>query len=173
MDRWCGIGTLAAMALDLIAELEALLEAFEGGGIEYALCGGLAVAVHGHPRATMDIDVLVRAEQLTPAIQVARGVGFDLPARKMMFGLRAGQPREIQRVSRLDPETNELMSLDLILVGPALEEVWDGRVIVAWRKRSVSIVSRAGLVAMKRLAGRPQDLADIAILEGTDDDDQE
>jgi hypothetical protein len=161
------------MALDLIAELEALLEAFEREGIEYALCGGLAVAVHGHPRATMDIDLLVRSEQLTSAIQVAQGVGFDLPARKMLFGLRAGKPREIQRVSKLDPETNESLSLDLLVVGPGLEEVWDGRVVVAWRKRNVSIVSRAGLVAMKRLAGRPQDLADIAILEGTDEDDQE
>jgi hypothetical protein len=161
------------MVLDLIAELEALLEAFERGGIEYALCGGLAVAVHGHPRATMDIDMLVRAGQLTPAIEVARGVGFDVPARKMLFGLRTDKPREMQRVSKLDPETNELLSLDLIVVGPGLEEVWNGRVIVAWRKRNVSIVSRAGLVAMKRLAGRPQDLADIAILEGTDEDDQE
>jgi hypothetical protein len=88
----------------------------------------------------------------------------DLAARKMMFGLRAGQPREIQRVSKLDPETNELMSLDLIVAGPGLEEVWDGRIVVAWRERSISIVSRAGLVAMKRLAGRPQDL---------DEDDQE
>lgn len=161
------------MAVDLIAELEAMLEAFERGGIDYALCGGLAVAVHGHPRATMDIDLLVRAEQLTSAIQVAREAGFDVPARKMRFGLRAGQPREMQRVSKLDPETNELLSLDLIVVGPSLEEVWNGRVVVAWRTRSISIVSRAGLVAMKRLAGRPQDLADIAILEGTDDDDQE
>lgn len=160
------------MVLDLIAELEALLETFERGGIDYALCGGLAVAVHGHPRATMDIDLLVRAEQLTSAIQVARGAGFDVPARKMMFGLRTGNPREMQRVSKLDPETNELLSLDLIVVGPGLEDVWNGRVVVAWRTRNVSIVSRAGLVAMKRLAGRPQDLADIAILEGTDDDDQ-
>jgi len=35
----------------------------------------------------------------------------------------AGQPREMQRVSKLDPETNELMSLDLIVAGPGLEEV--------------------------------------------------
>lgn len=166
------MGTLAAMALDLIAELEALLEGFERGGVQYALCGGLAVAVHGHPRATMDIDVLVRAEQLASAIQVARGTGFDLPARKMVFGLQAGKPREMQRVSKLDPETNELMSLDLIIVGPEIEEAWDGRVVVAWRERDISIVSRAGLVMMKKLAGRPQDLADIAVLEGTDDDNQ-
>jgi hypothetical protein len=160
------------MALDLIAELEALIESFERGGVEYALCGGLAVAVHGHPRATMDIDVLVRAEQLASAIQVARELGFDLPARKMIFGLRAGTPRQMQRVSKLDLETNALMSLDLIIVGPGLEDVWDGRIVVPWRERDVSIVSRVGLVAMKRLAGRPQDLADIAALEGTDDDDQ-
>jgi hypothetical protein len=167
-----GVGTLAAMALDLIAELEALIESFERGGVEYALCGGLAVAVHGHPRATMDIDVLVRAEQLASAIEVARELGFDLPARKMIFGLRAGTPREMQRVSKLDLETNALMSLDLIIVEPGLEDVWDGRIVVPWRERDVSIVSRVGLVAMKKLAGRPQDLADIAALEGTDDDDQ-
>jgi hypothetical protein len=89
----------------------------------------------------------------------------------MVFGLRAGTPRQMQRVSKLDPETNELVSLDLIIVGPGLEEVWDGRIVVPWREREVSIVSRGGLVAMKRLAGRPQDLADLAALEGTDDDD--
>jgi hypothetical protein len=158
------------MALDLIAELETLIGSFEHGGVDYALCGGLAVAVHGHPRATMDIDVLVQAEQLTAAIQVARGIGFDVPARKMVFGLRAGTPREMQRVSKLDPETNELVSLDFIIVGPDLEEVWDGRIVVPWRERDLAIVSRAGLVMMKKLAGRPQDLADIAALEGTNDD---
>lgn len=72
----------------------------------------------------------------------------------------------------LDPETNELMSLDLIVVGPGLEEVWGSRIVVPWRERNVSIVSRLGLVTMKRLAGRPQDLADIAALEATDDNDQ-
>lgn len=162
----------SSMALDLIAELEAVVERFEHEGIEYALCGGLAVAIHGHPRATMDIDVLVRAEQLARALHVARQLGFDIPARRMVFGLRAGTPREMQRVSKLDPETSVLTSLDLIVVGPGLEQVWEGRVTVPWRGREVAIVSRAGLATMKRLAGRPQDLADLAALEGTDDDEQ-
>ena len=47
---------------------------------------------------------------------------------------------------------------------------------MCWYKRSserdVAIVSRAGLVAMKRYAGRPQDLADIAALKEADDNDQ-
>src|SRR5262249_25606181 len=111
---------IIAMALDLIAELEALVASFERAAIEYALGGGLAVAVHGHPRATMDIDVLVAPDQLANAIRVAREAGFDVPARKMVFGLREGRSREMQRVSKVDPETQELVSLDLIVVGPEL-----------------------------------------------------
>jgi len=90
----------------------------------------------------------------------------------MVFGLRAGAPREVQRVSKLDPETGTLMSLDLIVVGPALDAVWADRIVVSWRGRQISIVSRPGLVTMKKLAGRPQDLADLAVLEGTHDDDE-
>ncbi len=159
------------MALDLIAELEAVLGALSSGAVDHALCGGLAVAIHGHPRATMDIDVLVPADRLSAALRAAHEVGFDIPARKMVFGLRTGQPREVQRVSKLDPDTGALLSLDLLLVGPTLAEVWAGRISVRWRERDVSIVSRDGLVAMKRLAGRPQDLADAAILQGVPDDD--
>jgi hypothetical protein len=161
------------MALDLIAELERVIDGLERGGIPYALCGGLALAVHGHPRATMDIDILVRSEHVADALAVARAAGFDVPARKMVFGLRTGTPREIQRVSKLDPETNELMSLDLLLVCPDYEPVWASRVVSSWRGQAVSVVSRDGLATMKRIAGRPQDLADIARLEGADDENPE
>lgn len=160
------------MALDLIAELKALIGAFDRDGVDYALCGGLAVAIHGHPRATMDIDVLVRPEGLSAAMQVARNAGFDVPGRKMIFGLQTPTPREVQRLSKLDPDTRELVSVDMIVVGPSLEGVWASRLVAPWQGRDVSIVSRPGLIQMKRLAGRPQDLADIAALEGTNNDEQ-
>ncbi len=159
------------MALDLIAELEAVVDTFERVGIEYALCGGLALALHGHPRATMDIDVLMPQAELAGALQAARALGFDVPARKMVFGLRTGAPREVHRVSKLDPSTNQLMSLDLLVVGPGLETVWTGRVDLMIGNRKMVVVSRDGLATMKRIAGRPQDLADLAALEGTDEDE--
>lgn len=160
------------MALDLIAELEGVVERLERASVPYALCGGLALAIHGHPRATMDIDLLVRAEDLAAALQVAKEAGFDIPARKMVFGLRTGTPREIQRVSKLDAETNGLLSLDLIVVAPDYESVWGGRLVKPWHGHTLSIVSREGLATMKRIAGRPQDLIDLSKLEGTADDDQ-
>jgi hypothetical protein len=160
------------MALDLIAELEALIDAFAREGIEYAVCGGLSLAIHGHPRATMDIDLLVPSAMVPRAAEVARQLGFDIPARMITFGLRTGNPRTVQRVSKLDPQTNELVSLDLMHADPAFEDVWAGRVVVMIGERKMVVVSRDGLATMKRLAGRPQDLADLAILEGTADDEQ-
>jgi hypothetical protein len=159
------------VALDLIAELEALVDALDRERIEYALCGGLALGLHGHPRATMDIDLLVRPEQLADAIRVARDNGFDVPARKMVFGLRTGRPREVQRVSKLDPDSNDLMPLDLLVVNVDLEEVWRTRSEFDVGGHRLIVVSREGLATMKRIAGRPQDLVDLAKLEGESDDD--
>ncbi len=159
------------MALDLIEELDVLVDALAEEGVDYAVCGAIALAIHGHTRATQDIDLLVRGEDVSRALEVARRVGFDIPARRMTFAAGKPSQREVQRVSKMDPETNELMSLDLVFVTPALEAVWTGRLSVQWRHRGIGVVSREGLATMKRIAGRPQDLVDLAKLEGTDDDD--
>ena len=62
------------------------------------------------------------------------------------------------------------MPLDLLVVNDELVEVWDTRITIDTGVRKLTIVSRAGLATMKRIAGRAQDLADIAKLEGTDED---
>lgn len=166
-------GYNCVMALDLIAELEAVVEALDRGAIEYALCGGIALGLHGYPRATMDIDLLIRPEGLVDATRVARALGFDIPGRKMTFGLRAGAPREVHRVSKLDPASGSLLSLDLLLVNPELETVWAERSVFDVGGRRMVVVSRTGLATMKRIAGRRQDLADLARLEGATDEDDD
>jgi hypothetical protein len=159
------------MALDIIAELEVLISVLDREGIEYAICGGLAMAVHGFPRATEDIDLLLRHDMLAAVMRLARDCGFDIPARPITFGLRTGTPRKVQRVSKLDPETNDLVTLDLLDVSADLEGVWTGRISMPWKGRVVRVVSVDGLITMKRLASRPQDLADIAKLSGDADDE--
>jgi hypothetical protein len=158
------------MTLDPVTELETLVDALETEGAAYAVCGGLALAVHGHPRATKDIDLLVPGEEVDRVIAIAKSIGFDIPARLMTFGLRTGTPREMRRISKLDRETGDLIALDVIVVAPDMAPVWAGRLVVEWRARTMTVVSRDGLIAMKRIAGRPQDLADVAKLEGVDDD---
>ncbi len=157
---------------NLAEELAALTDAFEREHVDYAVCGGLALAFHGYPRATMDLDLLVLPSQLADARRIAHNLGFDVPARKMIFGLHAGTPREMQRVSKLDP-SGEMLSLDLIVVTGDLEPIWAERVEIGVGSRKITAVSRDGLIAMKRIAGRPRDLLDIATLEGTADDEPE
>ena len=50
--------------MSLLKELSALVSALDENEIEYAVCGGLAMAVHGFARATLDIDLLIRPESL-------------------------------------------------------------------------------------------------------------
>jgi hypothetical protein len=88
----------------------------------------------------------------------------------MVFGIRTGTPREVQRVSKLDPRSNDSLALDLLVVNADLEAVWRDRAFDVGGLR-IFVVSRDGLATMKRIAGRPQDLVDLAKLEGRYGDD--
>lgn len=80
----------------------------------------------------------------------------------MTFGLRTGAPREVQRVSKTEPGSDAMLSLDLLVVGASLDPVWRDRCRLRVGDREMVVVSRSGLATMKRLAGRAQDLADLA-----------
>jgi len=148
----------------LVAELENLVSAFEKNKIEYALCGGLAMAAHGFVRATMDIDFLIPPKFLDQALHTAAELGFDVRGLDLSFKDGAV---EIRRVSKLIGE--DVLPFDLILVTPQLQEVWTARRQIDLFGEKVSVVSREGLIQMKTLSGRPQDLADIYRLENEED----
>jgi hypothetical protein len=152
---------------DLVAELLGVARCLEASGVEYALCGGLAVTLHGAVRSTRDIDVLILPADRDRAVRAVSGAGYLFPALPMVFGAGTPQERVIQRVSKMAGP--DVMTLDLLLAGPALEDVFDSRVRVAWSGVTLQVVSLDGLIKMKRLAGRHQDLADIEKL-GADAD---
>lgn len=145
----------------LLDELSQLISALDENGIEYAVCGGLAMAIHGFVRATLDIDILIQVESLEKAYEIAAENGFDIRGLDISFKERAV---EIRRVSKID-DTGEVLSLDLLLVTPQVEDVWETREEIGFLGNKLSVVSREGLIKMKILAGRPQDLADIERLE--------
>ena len=151
--------------MDLYTELRVLARAFDDGGVEYALCGGLALAVHGVARATRDIDLLALPADLDRIRDIARRCGFTIEALPMTF---SSSGLSIQRFSKLGG-TDPLM-LDILLVNESLEPVWVSRTRVAYDDGSVCVVSRDGLIKLKLSAGRPQDLVDIQQLEAIADD---
>jgi hypothetical protein len=148
--------------VNLFDELMAVVSALDEGGVEYALVGGLAVAVWGAPRATKDIDLLVQATAVEQALDALLPKGFDLRALPMTF--RDGM--QLQRVSRA--AGGDLLTVDFILVSESLEQVWQSRARVLAPTGPLWVISRDALIAMKALAARPQDIADIEKLRDID-----
>lgn len=151
--------------MDLLAEVVALATALDRANVPYAICGGVALAVHGAPRATRDIDVLARAADVPRLREAARGCGFTLEALPMTF---SSSGITIQRFTKVLPDGDALM-LDVLVAEGALASVWDGRIRIALDETTggaqLSVVSREGLVTLKLAAGRPQDLVDVQKLE--------
>lgn len=83
---------MTAPVIDLVAELELLVDALNRESVPYALCGGLALAIHGHPRATKDIDLLVPAEAVENALRAAAHAGFTLRAGPIPLGVKTPTP---------------------------------------------------------------------------------
>jgi len=145
----------------LLDELSQLIFALNENEIEYAVCGGLALAIHGFVRATLDIDILIKPESLEKVYKVGAEKGFDIRGLDISFKERAV---EIRRVSKID-DKGEVLSLDLLFVTPQVEDVWETRETIDFLGNQLSVVSQKGLIKMKMLAGRPQDLVDIERLE--------
>jgi len=146
--------------LDLFEEFQNLVKALNDRGIDYAVVGALALAIHGVPRATTDIDLLVRQEDVERILEVVAEFGFTLPAAPMTFS----SGLSVQRVTKVQDE--DTLMLDLVLVNPHLEEIWKSRTKIGTTNGSVWALSREGLIKMKSMSGRLADLADVERLEG-------
>jgi len=151
--------------IDIVEELKILISQLDERQIDYALCGGLALAIYDRARATADIDLLILAESLPDVIEIAKSSGYTIRGLDMSF---SNGVIEIRRVSKIDQKI--VLSLDMLLVTPQIQEIWDSRVQAEWEGGKLSVVSRHGLIALKKLSGRPQDLADISALAEDIDD---
>ncbi len=71
--------------MELFEEFSLLVNQFKKEKIDYALCGGLAMAVYAYPRATLDIDILIEPETLEKAKNIAKKLRFTSDAGLMRF----------------------------------------------------------------------------------------
>lgn len=148
--------------MDLVDAMFQVTDAFARAQVPYALCGGLAVTVHGATRSTRDIDLLVLAEDVERVVALLRPLGWRFRAIPMTFDAGTSRARTVHRVSRIDDGV--VNTLVLLEVGDAFRPAFDGREAHDLDGRAVVVVSREGLGALKRMAGRPQDLADLGKL---------
>lgn len=138
-----------------------ILSAFDDADVEYLVIGAYAVAAHGHPRATGDINLWVRptsgnAERVLRALE-AFGAPLsnideqDFQAPDLVFQIGVA-PRRIDVLTAAE--------------GLTFETAWRDRVTVQLEDVSIPVLSKAHLIQNKRARGLHQDLADIENLGG-------
>ena len=137
-----------------------LLELLERHGVRYLIVGGYAVAVHGVPRYTKDLDIWVECspENARRLMDVITAFGFA------SLGLTAADFQTPDLVIQLGYEPNRV---DLLtgLTGVTFEEAYPKRVTASFAGLALPIIDRRSLAANKRAFGRAQDLVDAEELE--------
>jgi len=155
-------------AMDLLEELKTIVDGLDRSGIDYGLCGGLALAVYAKPRATLDIDLLIRPESLPSARDPASRLGYLFPASPMVFH---GGGVRIHRFTKIDEADGEALSLGLLLVTEETEGAWEGRLDLEWEGGRIKVVAPEGLILLKTLRGSGRDRDDIEYLRSLLDED--
>lgn len=147
--------------IELPEDFRDLLVELADAKAEFVVLGGHAVAYHGHPRATKDLDVLVRADpgNAERVYSALRAFGAPLAAFEVTaadFTTYAGvlqiglPPRRIDILNRAD--------------GITFDEATAAGDMVEVDGRRIPVIGREALLKNKRATGREQDVADAAAL---------
>jgi hypothetical protein len=142
--------------MKLNKDLKEFLCALNAAEVRYLVTGGFAVAAHGHPRYTKDLDVWVGSDgkNARRAIRALEAFGFgDLGILVEDF---SGEPRMLQ----LGYPPNRIDLLNFAS-GLEFEDAWERRVETEIDGVPVHLISMQDLERNKRASGRLQDLADL------------
>jgi hypothetical protein len=145
---------------EFTADFRDLLFAFVHAKVRFLVIGAYAVAVHGRPRATKDLDVWVDATPANAKRVMRALIDFGAPLAglrekdlsKPGYGFQMGLPP-----NRIDVLT--------VVSGLRFLDAWKRRTSAKFGDVSCNVVALDDLIANKRAAGRLQDLADAAALE--------
>jgi len=147
--------------IELFDDFRDILVELHKAGARFVVLGGHAVAFHGHPRATKDLDVLVEANANNAKRVYAALAAFGAPLSAFEVGvedfasydgvLQLGvPPRRIDIINRANGIT-------------FAEAIADGESFTL-EGCEIPVIGRSALIKNKRAAGRPQDIADVKAL---------
>ncbi|HJY79884.1 MAG TPA: hypothetical protein VKK81_02210 [Candidatus Binatia bacterium] len=137
-----------------------LFAALNDAGAKYLLVGGYAVAFHGQPRFTKDLDIWVEASTENADRVFAALKMFGAPLENFTPA-DLTQPDLIFQIGVPPNRIDVLTSID----GITFAEAWAAPEQTIYGDQTVPVIGRAQLIQNKRASGRPQDLLDLKALE--------
>lgn len=146
--------------MDLAPDFDEFIAFLTVHGVEFVIVGAYALAFHGAPRFTGDLDVLVRPTLDNAARLLTALESFGFPVTELSPEAVVDRRRMLQL--GVPPVQLHVMSA---ISGVEWDEVWADRVQGPLGRHSVSFLGRDTFIRNKRAAARPKDLADIDALE--------
>lgn len=146
------------MVLD--SNFREFIQSLNANGVKYLVVGGFAVAYHGYPRYTKDIDFWIWAspENAPRMLEAIRDFGFGT------LGLTKEDFLNSANIVQIGQEPNRI-DLILDLEGLDFEECFQQRIEAIFEGVTIHFIDLHNLIKSKQAAGRRKDLADVEELE--------
>jgi len=151
----------------MLNRLQDVFKSFQQHDVKYVVIGGIASILHGVPRATFDLDILIEAtpENTRRLLDALLDAGLGTAALTNVDDLLANEITIFRDRVRVDVQTST--------PGISFANAWQHRKTVVYQGQDFFILSKEDLVASKRAAGRDVDLEDVRLLELSNDGDAE
>ena len=146
--------------MSINSDFRDLFVALNDAGCKYLLVGGYALAAHGIPRFTKDLDVWIQPNT-TNAERVIEALGAFGAPQQHMTDLDFTDPSTILQIGVPPSRIDILTAID----GVTFDAAWAARAEFSFDGVPITTISRQHLIQNKRAVGRLQDLADAHQLE--------
>ena len=138
--------------------LKDVFSSFQKHNVRYLVIGGIAAVLHGVPRATFDLDILIEAseenaQRLLHALEDSRfGTASMIDAKELV----SHEITIFQDRVRIDVQTST--------PGISFPSAWHNKETMNYQGQEFFVLSKADLIASKKAAGRARDLEDVRLL---------
>jgi len=143
----------------MLDRLTGVFASLNSHDVKYVVIGGIAAVLHGVPRATFDLDVLIEAtpDNARRLLDALSEAGLGTASMTTAEDVLAHEITVFQDRVRIDVQTST--------PGITFKEAWRHHQTMEYKGQPLHVVSRGDLIAAKRAAGRDVDLADVRELE--------
>ena len=143
----------------MLNRLQDVFRSFQQHDVKYVVIGGIAAIIHGVPRATFDLDVLIEAtaQNAQRLLDSLLDAGLGTASMTTAEDVLANEITIFKDRVRIDVQTST--------PGISFQDAWRRRQTVSYQGQEFLVVSKDDLIATKRAAGRDVDLEDVRLLE--------
>ena len=143
----------------MLNRLQDVFRSFQEHNVKYVVIGGIASILHGVPRATFDLDVLIEAtpENTRRLLAALLYAGLGTASLTSVEDVLANEITIFRDRVRVNVQTST--------PGIAFDDAWQHRITQSYHGQEFFILSKQDLIASKRAAGRAVDMEDVRLLD--------